>query len=340
MRGTLSVCLGCAAALVASGFASAPAEVAQPEQKVAWAMVIHGGAGGAPPEAKRKPYDEALKACLTQGREMLAGGKSALDTCEKIVSMLESDSHFNAGKGAVFTAEGKHSLDASIMDGSNLKFGGVAGVRTVKHPIMLARKVMEKTKHVLLIREGAEAFAEKMGLEIVPNSYFDTPERLEAFKKWEAKQKADKNEDPEGGSTVGCVCLDQQGNLAAATSTGGIMGVMAGRVGDSSLCGAGTYANNLTCAVSGTGTGEQFIRNNVTHTISVLMQYKGMSAQKAAEEVVFNVLKKGAGGVIVVSRTGEIAMPYNTSGMLRGCVDANGRFEYGAGKELTKEKGK
>jgi L-asparaginase / beta-aspartyl-peptidase len=342
MRGSLLICLGCAAAVMAGGLLSAPvpAEVVQPEQKLAWAMVIHGGAGGAPPEAKRKPYEDSLRACLIQGREMLAGGQSALDTCEKIVRMLEDDPLFNAGKGAVFTAEGKHSLDASIMDGSNLKFGGVAGVRTVKNPITLARTVMEKTKHVLLIREGAEAFAEKMGLEIVPNSYFDTPERLKAFQQWQAKQKAGQNEDPEGGSTVGCVCLDQKGNLAAATSTGGMMGVMPGRVGDTPICGAGTYANNLTCAVSGTGTGEQYIRHNATHTISALMQYKGLSAQKAADEVISNLLKKGDGGVIVVSRLGEIAMPYNTSGMLRGCADAAGRFEYGVVKELKKETAK
>jgi beta-aspartyl-peptidase (threonine type) len=342
MRGFLSICLGCTAALIAGAFlcAPVPAEVVQPEQKLAWAMVIHGGAGGAPAPAKRKPYEDSLRACLLQGREMLVAGKSALDTCEKIVRMLEDDPLFNAGKGAVFTAEGKHSLDASIMDGSNLKFGAVAGVRTVKNPITLARTVMEKTKHVLLIREGAEAFAEKMGLEIVPNSYFDTPERLKAFQQWQANQKTDKNEDPEGGSTVGCACLDQKGNLAAATSTGGMMGVMAGRVGDTPICGAGTYANNLTCAISSTGTGEQFIRHNVAHTISALMQYKGLSAQKAADEVISSLLKKGDGGVIVISRMGEIAMPYNTTGMLRGCVDAAGRFEYGVVKELTKETGK
>jgi beta-aspartyl-peptidase (threonine type) len=342
MRGSLLICLICTAALFAGGLLSVPvpAEVAQPEKKLAWAMVIHGGAGGAPPAAKRKPYEDSLRACLVQGREMLASGKSALDTCEKIVRMLEDDPLFNAGKGAVFTAEGKHSLDASIMDGSNLKFGAVAGVRTVKNPITLARTVMEKTKHVLLIRDGAEAFAEKMGLEIVPNSYFDTPERLKAFEQWQAKQKAGQNEEPEGGSTVGCVCLDQKGNLAAATSTGGMMGVMPGRVGDTPICGAGTYANNRTCAVSSTGTGEQFIRHNVAHTISALIEYRGLSADKAADEVIGNVLKKGDGGVIVVSHTGEIAMPYNTSGMLRGCVDAAGRFEYGAVKELIKDQAK
>jgi beta-aspartyl-peptidase (threonine type) len=314
------------------------ASVAQPEKKMAWAIVVHGGAGGVPADGKRKAYEDSLRAYLTMGREMLAGGSTALDTCEKVVRAFEDDPLFNAGKGAVFTAEGKHSLDASIMDGSNLKVGAVAGVRTVKNPISLARFVMEKTPHVLLIRDGAEEFAQKMGLDIVPNSYFDTPERLNAYKKWLEKKKEGKEVVPEGGGTVGCVCLDERGNLAAATSTGGMMGVMAGRVGDSPICGAGTYANNLTCAVSGTGTGEQFIRHNVAHTISALMQYKGLSAEKAAGEVVFNLLNKGNGGVIVVSRAGEIAMPFNTAGMIRGCADASGRLEYGLGKETTKEK--
>jgi len=304
------------------------AKAAQPEKKTAWAIVIHGGAGGAPAENKRQPQEDALRAYLNMGREMLAGGSTALDACEKVVRAFEADGRFNAGKGAVFTAEGKHSLDACIMDGSSLKVGAVAGVRTVKHPIALARLVMEKTKHVLLIRDGAEEFAQKMGLDIVPNGYFDSPGR----------KKDAKEAETEGGGTVGCVCLDQHGNLAAATSTGGIGGVMAGRVGDTPICGAGTYANNQTCAVSGTGTGEQFIRHNVAHTISALMQYKGMTAQQAAEEVVFNILQKGNGGVIVVSRSGEIAMHYNTGGMWRGCADAAGRFEYGVGKETKKEK--
>jgi beta-aspartyl-peptidase (threonine type) len=300
----------------------------QAEKQMAWAIVVHGGAGGAPPPDKRKPQEESLRKYLQMGRDMLAGGGTALDTCEKVVMAFEADGKFNTGKGAVYTAEGKHSLDASIMDGGKLKFGGVAGVRTVKHPIALARLVMDKTKHVLLIRDGAEEFAQKMGLEIVPNTYFDSPTR----------KKVDKKADTEGGGTVGCVCLDQNGNLAAATSTGGIGGVMAGRVGDTPICGAGTYANNQTCAVSGTGTGEQFIRHNVAHTISALMQYKGLSAQQAADEVVFDILPKGTGGVIVVSRTGEIAMPYNTSGMWRGSANAAGRFDFGVAKEMTQEK--
>jgi beta-aspartyl-peptidase (threonine type) len=334
----------CAGALAAGVFfmsAGQPA-IAQPDKKLAWAIVVHGGAGGVPADAKRKPYEDAVRAYLDKGRELLASGGTALDTCEKVVRLFEDDPLFNAGKGAVFTAEGKHSLDASIMDGSNLKVGAVAGVRTIKNPISAARLVMEKTPHVLLIREGAEEFAQKMGLDIVPNTYFDTPERLNDYKKWLAGKKdgKDKEEPEEGGGTVGCVCLDQHGNLAAATSTGGMMGVMAGRVGDSPICGAGTYANNQTCAVSGTGTGEQFIRHQVAYTISVLMQYKGLSAEKAADEVVFNILKKGNGGVIVVSRTGEIAMPFNTAGMIRGCADASGRLEIGLGKETKKDKAK
>jgi beta-aspartyl-peptidase (threonine type) len=330
------------AAIFLGGVILAPsqASVSQAEKKPIWAIVIHGGAGGAPPENQREPYFAALRKFVIMGREMLAGGSSAVDVCEKVARAFEDDGHFNVGKGAVFTADGKHSLDASIMDGSNLKFGAVAGVRTVKHPIALARLVMDKTSHVLLIREGAEAFAQKMGLEIVDNSYFDTADRRTAYDKWLANKNKGKEDKEEGGSTAGCVCLDQKGNLAAATSTGGIMGVMPGRVGDTPLCGAGTYANNLTCAVSCTGTGEQFIRHNVSHTISALMQYKGLSAEKAAAEVVFNILKQGDGGVIVVSRTGEIAMPYNTSGMLRAFADSSGQVEYGVGKEMLRGEAK
>jgi beta-aspartyl-peptidase (threonine type) len=320
--------------------ATSQGAVAPQEKKIAWAIVIHGGAGGAPSAARSEPIFASLKKYVKMGSDMLASGSSALDTVEKVMCAFEEDGQFNVGKGAVYTSEGKHSLDASLMDGSNLKFGGVAGVRIVKHPISLARAVMDKTKHVLLIREGAEEFAKKMNLEIVPNEYFDTPGRKKGFEQQQADRKAGIFIEEEGGSTAGCVCLDQKGNLAAGTSTGGLSGVMPGRVGDSPICGAGTYANNLTCAVSGTGTGEQYIRHNVAHTISALMQYKGLTAEKAAEELVFNTLKKGDGGVIVLSKTGEIAMPYNTAGMIRACADSTGRFEYGATKEMKKEPAK
>src|SRR5947209_8676483 len=207
MNRSLAILAGAVIALVAGGLAAAPANnaVVQQDKKVAWAIVIHGGAGGTPAANRRKAYEDSLRAYLATGREMLAGGASALDVCEKVVKAFEEDPLFNAGKGAVYTAEGKHSLDACIMDGSNLKLGAVAGVRTVKHPISCARLVMEKTKHVLLMREGAEEFAQKMGLEIVPNSYFDTPGRKKQL------DDAKKGEPEEGGGTVGCVCLDQKG---------------------------------------------------------------------------------------------------------------------------------
>jgi L-asparaginase / beta-aspartyl-peptidase len=327
MRRSIFASFAAAAALLAASVALTPGQAAVPQQekKLAWAIVVHGGAGGAPAEGKRKPQEDSLRAYLNMGREMLANGSTALDTCEKVVKAFEADGKFNAGKGASPTGEGRHSLDSCIMDGSTLQVGAVAGVRTVKHPVSAARLVMEKTKHVLLISDGAEQFAEKQGLEMVPASYFSRNKESEVPVQ------------TEGGGTVGCVCLDQKGNLAAATSTGGIGKVMLGRVGDAPICGAGTYANNLTCAVSGTGTGEEYIRHNVAHTISALMLYKGMTAQAAADEVVFKTLKKGIGGVIVVSRTGEIAMPYNTSGMWRGCADAAGRFEYGVVKDTKKE---
>src|SRR5438309_3804439 len=215
------------AGLLAGGVFPPPAD--QPDKPLAWAIAVHGGAGGtaaASAPGKRNPREDALRTYLELGRSMLDKGATALDTCEKVVRAFEDDPLFNAGKGAVYTAEGKHSLDACMMDGSNLKVGAVAGVRTVKNPISLARLVMDRTKHILLIRDGAEEFAQKMGLEIVPNSYFDTPNRKKQF---EEERQAKNPEPAEGGGTVGCVCLDQKGNLAAATSTGGMGGVMAGR---------------------------------------------------------------------------------------------------------------
>jgi L-asparaginase / beta-aspartyl-peptidase len=302
---------------------------ADADKPIAWAIVVHAGsgnAGGPAPGEVLNPREKSLRSYLDLGRRLLAEGGNAVDVCEKVVQAFEDDGQFNAGKGAVANADGGHSLDAAIMDGSNLKFGAVAGVQTIKNPILLARKVMDRTKHVMLIRDGAEAFAEQVGLEIVPTTYFTRPLPTKAPEK--PKQ---------GGDTVGCVCLDSRGNLAAGTSTGGIGGVMPGRVGDSPICGAGTYANNQTCAVSCTGTGEQFIRHNVAHTISTLMEYKGLSLQEAADEVVFKILSKGDGGLIAVSRSGQIAMPFNTSGMARGCADSTGRFEFGSGSETKKE---
>jgi beta-aspartyl-peptidase (threonine type) len=206
----------------------------------------------------------------------------------------------------------------------------VAAVRTVKNPISLARLVMERTRHVLLAADGAEAFATAMKVERVPNSYFDTPQRYEAYQRWLRKQREGQETKPKGGGTVGCVCLDTHGNLAAATSTGGLTGKSFGRVGDTPIIGAGTFADNRSCAVSCTGTGEEFIRHGVARSIAHLIEYRGLSAQQAADELIFRVLKPEDGGCIVVSRTGEVAMPFSTDGMFRGRADSAGRFDIAA----------
>jgi len=323
-----------AGALAIDAMALSADTSARADEPVAWAIAVHAGSGsggGPAPGEVLTPRQTALREYLAMGRQALADGATAVEVCERVLRTFEDDGQFNAGKGAVATADGGHSLDAAIMDGSNLKLGSVAGVRTVKNPIALARLVMDKTKHVMLIRDGAEAFAEQSGLEIVAPTYFKTPQpESKGVKSTAAAPK-------EGGDTVGCVCLDRHGNLAAATSTGGIGGVMPGRVGDSPICGAGTYANNKTCAVSCTGTGEQFIRHNVAHSISALIEYKGLSVEQAADELISKTLTKGDGGLIAVSRDGHVAMPFNTAGMARGCADSTGRFEFGTGAQTKKE---
>lgn len=326
--------LALASALAIDAITISTGQTAQADEPITWAIAVHAGSGSGGGPALGDvltPRQKSLRANLELGRQLLADGATAVDVCEKVLCAFEDDGQFNAGKGAVATADGRHSLDAAIMDGSNLKLGSVAGVRTVKNPIALARLVMDKTKHVMLIRDGAETFAEQSGLEIVPPAYFQTrPPESNSAKPAAAVPK-------EGGDTVGCVCLDRHGNLAAATSTGGIGGVMPGRVGDSPISGAGTYANNKTCAVSCTGTGEEFIRHNVAHTISALIEYKGISVEQAADELIFKTLAKGDGGLIAVSHDGHIAMPFSTAGMARGCADSTGRFEFGTGTETKKE---
>lgn len=293
-----------------------------------FSIAIHGGAGvidrGAP-EAEREAYRQSLERALRHGRDRLANGDAALDVVESVVRILEDDPNFNAGKGAVFTEDGRHELDASIMDGRNLACGAVAGVRTVKNPISLARRVMEQTNHVLLVSDGAEQFATTVGVERVDPSYFDTDRRRRALERVleERKKKADQEK---SRGTVGCVALDSRGHLAAATSTGGMTGKRFGRAGDSPIIGAGTYADDRTCAVSCTGTGEEFIRHVVAFQVSALMRYAGMSVDKAARTVIFERLQPDDGGLIAVSATGEIAMPYSSSGMFRGKADSTGLF--------------
>ena len=262
-------------------------------------------------------YRASLRRGLELGKQILERDGTSLDAVEAVVRSFEDDSLFNAGVGAVFTHEGTHELDAAIMNGATLACGAVGGVRTVRNPITLARLVMEKTPHILLVGTGAEAFALSQGIPAVDNHLFDTRRR------WEAWQKALK-EDKFG--TVGCVALDHAGNLAAATSTGGLTNKRWGRVGDTPILGAGNYADNATCAVSGTGKGEEFMRHTVARDVAALVEYRSLPLAEAARIVVHEKLKKGDGGIIAVSKRGEIVLEFNSNGMYRGAADASGRF--------------
>jgi beta-aspartyl-peptidase (threonine type) len=302
-----------------------------------WAIVVHGGAGSAPksltPERKAE-YEKNLLAALEIGKKMLSEGKPSLDAVQAVVNYMEDCPLFNAGKGAVMNIDGIHELDAAIMDGSNLKAGAVAGVRDIKNPVNAARMVMDSTQHVLLIGEGASAFAKAMKLEIVDNSYFSTSERTEQLIRIKKG-----TEEPNLKGTVGCVAMDMNGNLAAATSTGGMSGKKWGRVGDVPIIGAGTYANNNTVAVSGTGHGEYWIRRVVAFDISALMDYKGFSLEKAANEVIFNKIDPmggSGGGIIAVDKNGNISMVFNTGLMHRAWAKSTG--EYGVGVLKGEEK--
>ncbi len=314
--------------------------VQENKQEHPWTLVIHGGAGGPVKGARSDEEDKAyllhLNEALSIGGELLASGKSSLDVVEFVVRYLEDCPLFNAGKGAVLNEDGLAELDASIMDGKTGMAGAVAGVKTIKNPVSAARRVMEKTRHVMLAGSGADQFAKLQGLEIVGPDYFITPDRLEAWKKWkeertgkpthQEKSPGKKTGETDKTGTVGAVALDRDGNLAAATSTGGMMGKAFGRIGDSPIIGAGTYANNSTCAVSATGHGEFFIRNVVAYDLSAMMEYGKIPLEEAANLIVGEKLKhQGAsGGLIAVDRDGNIAMPFNTNSMFRGYVRSDG----------------
>lgn len=297
----------------------------------AWSLAIHGGAGVISkdiPDSVRIGYEESLASALRVGAAMLDSGRASLDVVEAVVRLLEDDPRFNAGRGAVYTADARHELDAAIMDGRDLSAGAVAGVTTVRNPISLARHVMEQTPHVLLIGAGAEAFADQTGVERVPNDWFGTENRrrqLDRAREREAERQQASLASRYG--TVGAVAKDRQGDLAAATSTGGMTNKRFGRVGDVPVIGAGTYADNATAAISCTGTGEQFIRHVVAHQVAAQMAFAGKSLEEAARFVIGTKLDPGDGGLIAVSRTGEIAMVFNSPGMFRGAADSEGRFE-------------
>ncbi len=288
--------------------------------KPRFAIAIHGGAGTILKSSMTPEQDALYRTRLAEavevGYAILEKGGTSLDAVEAVVQRLEDDSLFNAGKGSVFNSEGKVELDASIMDGNTLKAGAVAALHHVKNPIRLARTVMEQSEHVFLIGDGAEQFAKAHGIELVDDSYFFTEARWQSLQKAKAK---DSLTEKEKHGTVGAVALDQHGNLAAATSTGGMTNKKFGRIGDSPIIGAGTYADNETCAISATGHGEYFIRAVVAHDIASLMRYKRLSLQAAAEEVIMKKLTQlgGTGGIVAIDRNANIAMPFNTEGMYR-----------------------
>jgi beta-aspartyl-peptidase (threonine type) len=302
-------------------------------------LAIHGGAGTIErskltPERERE-YRAGLERALSAGYEILKRGGSSVDATETAVRVLEDDPHFNAGKGSVFTSAGTNEMDAAIMDGKTLSAGAVASLKHIKNPIGLARLVMEKSGHVMMDCEGAEAFAKENGIELVDQKYFFTQERWDALEKIKAAEKSRTSgggkkfliTDQDRHGTVGAVALDQNGNLAAATSTGGTTNKRPGRVGDSPVIGAGTYANDATCAVSATGDGEYFIRATVGRDVSALMEYRGISLKDAAQAALDNAAKLGgSGGLIAIDRQGNITSPFNTSGMYRGYVDPNGKL--------------
>jgi beta-aspartyl-peptidase (threonine type) len=319
-----------------------------------WSIVVHGGAGVIERSALTPAGDAAYRASLTQateaGAKVLDQGGSALDAVEAAVQVLEDDPLFNAGRGAVFTSEGKNELDSSIMDGGNLKAGAVAGITHTRHPISLARAVMEKSPYVMMIGSGAEDFGAKAGLVQVDPSFFFTEARWQSLVKQLQKEGRPIPPRPAGAppagaavpvalldeppdvhrfGTVGVVALDRQGNVAAGTSTGGLQAKAPGRVGDSPIIGAGTYASNASCAVSATGSGEYFIRLGVAREICNLVAFKGMGLQQAADEVIHKelVALHGDGGVIAIAPDGQTAFSFNTPGMFRARLAEGGKLQ-------------
>lgn len=339
--------------LFAAGIFSGLAAQTKPMEN--FAIVIHGGAGTILKDSMNpvleQQYKDKLNEALKAGYDTLAKGGTALDAVTEAIKVMEDSPLFNAGKGSVFSHEGKNEMDASIMDGKTGKAGAVAGVHTIKNPVLAARAVMDKSEHVLLTGDGADKFAKEQGLTIMDPAYFYDEKRWKQYQKIKKQEKTtlDHSSDTTGWvhpkdaeflqvqndsvdpnkkfGTVGAAALDKYGNIAAATSTGGMTNKRWNRVGDSPIIGAGTYANNKTCAVSCTGHGEYFIRNVVAYDVSALMEYKGLTLEQAATEVVMKKLKlqSGEGGLIGIDAKGNISMVFNTPGMYRGYMKKDGK---------------
>lgn len=313
-----------------------------------WAIALHGGAGDIPvslPLERRQPREDALRRCLEIGVAALKANRPPLDVVELVVRELENNPHFNAGRGAVLTSKGTVEMEACIMDGNTKNCGAVSGLTTVVNAITLARLVMEKTPHIYLGFDGAEAFAREQGVEIRDSSHFVTKENIERLKQAQEanrvqidytqpiiqndmkKETLTVDGDSQIG-TVGCVAVDNNGNLAAATSTGGLVNKMVGRIGDTPIIGAGTYANSL-CAISATGRGEAIIRGTVARDVAALMEYKGLSLKEATSYVLEECVPRGTAGLVAVSSTGDVTMQFNTTGMFRACATEDGSSEIG-----------
>ncbi len=332
--------MGAAALVTSAAGASAKTLAAQrtgaPQP---FGFVIHGGAGtierGKMTPERERAYREKLTEALLAGFKVLEKGGGSLDAVVAAITLMEDSPLFNAGKGAVFTSAGTNELDTSIMDGRTLKAGAAAGLKRVKNPILLARMVMEQSPHVMMVGEGAEAFAAQKGLELVDPKYFYTEERWQQLQRLKEAEKSPPTKrsglekqpfEEHKFGTVGAAALDRAGNLGAGTSTGGMTNKRFGRVGDSPIIGAGTYADNETCAVSCTGDGEYFIRSSVAHDVSAMMRYAGKSVEDAASAALERVGKLGGtGGLIALDRRGNFTMPFNTSGMYRGHVGPDGQ---------------
>ncbi|MDG5490901.1 isoaspartyl peptidase/L-asparaginase family protein [Psychroserpens sp. SPM9] len=320
------------------------------ETKAEFAIIIHGGAGtilkkNMTPE-KEAAYKAKLEEAIRVGYEILKQGGSSIDAVQLAINVMEDSPLFNAGKGAVYTNAETNELDASIMDGKTLNAGASAGTTTVRNPINLARIIMDKSPHVMMAGVGAETYAKEQNLAIVEPSYFYTENRLNSVKRAKEREKIELDHDDKTAffdaeiqnykfGTVGCAALDKDGNLAAGTSTGGMTNKRYGRVGDAPIIGAGTYANNNSCAVSSTGWGEYFIRAMVAHDISALMQYKGLSLKEAAQEVIQKKVPElgGDGGIVAVDKHGNMVAEFNTSGMYRASMNAKGELTIGIYKE-------
>lgn len=318
-------------------------ESTAPNNENKWSVAIHGGAGGDMSrwtDKQKQVRIEGLRKALQTGVQLLEKSAPAIDVVQAVVQVLEDDPNFNAGRGSVLNSVGDVSLDASIMDGSDLSCGAVANVTTARNPVQLARAVRDKTPHVFLCGDPADLFAKEVGLPQEPQSYFKTEEQIESWKAWQQKQAAKgavtSKHDHDSGKdrlyylgTVGCVVRDQQGNLAAATSTGGLLGKRYGRVGDSPVIGAGTYAKNETCAVSCTGVGELYIKHHIASAISSRMEFLHESLEEATKYAIHQTLPEDSGGLIAIDSAGNISLQFNTPVMARGQATSEGLFQVG-----------